>query len=280
MVAPDGKVSHQHGGFMIALRLAAIVAAIVTISLNAHHGFAGVDTFMFAIMFAALNASLDIAKCALIVAGVRAWRTGSRLIACLSFLLFPPLFANSVWNAVSQVSISRDAGKADLVAQAQRRHQAEDARRTLMRQLSILQENPNFTSSAACSLPRTSAARIFCDQVKRTRADLAAAEAIMTAIAPLDPAPHMTLLSAVTGHPLPVITFSLAVVPVLLAELVSSFGFLIAAVGSREAPRNASERRSWFRRIRNPKQSKSAPEASPTPSAPHSVAVWRVSSLS
>lgn len=262
---------------MIALRLAAIVAAVVTISLNAHHGFAGADTLTFAIMFAALNASLDIAKCALIVAGVRAWRARARLVASISFLLFPLLFLNSVWNAVSQVSISRDAGKAHLSAQAQRRSYAEDARRNLIRRLSVLQENSLFAASAACSLPRTSAARALCENVKRAEAELAAAEASVTAIAPVDPAPHMTLLSAISGQSLPIITFSLAVVPVLLAELVSSFGFLIAAVGSPEAPGRPSEQLSWLRRIKKTKPSKSAPEAALTPSEAPSMAVWRVS---
>lgn len=65
-------------------------------------------TLEYAILFAVLYGTLDLAKVSILVAAVYAWRVRAYSTALLCVLLFPPLFANSVWNALSQVAITRN----------------------------------------------------------------------------------------------------------------------------------------------------------------------------
>jgi hypothetical protein len=258
---------------MIILRSAAAVAAIVTIALNAHHGYKSAATLEYAVIFGALNAALDIAKCTLIPIGMRAVRARAWVVALLAFALFPLLFANSVWNAVSQVAISRDAGKATAVASMQRRQRAETEHARLIRELAIMEANATFEATAACTRPASRAARAFCGAIDNTKAALKSAAATLASSTPADPQPQITLLSALTGQSVPFLTFVLAVVPVLLAELVGSFGFVIAAQPAPDAIERPQKR---FRlaklgwRQRKPK--------TPLPAAPTSpgAMVWKI----
>lgn len=220
---------------LLALRFAALVAAAVTIVLNAVHGYQASATLEFAIMLAALQAALDMAKCALIPAGIEAWRARAYILSLLAFLLFPLLFLNSVWSALSQVALTRDAGKATAVAQAQTRNRAEATHARLAAELALLQANPTFAATAACAAPKSTAAKSFCATVAQVKRDLAAAETALAGSSAADPNAPVTLIASLTGTPVSAITFTLAVVPVLLAELVGSLGFAIAA--SRAAPR-------------------------------------------
>ena len=103
---------------MIALRLAAGIAALLTITLNAYHGYASAMEPLFALLYASLYATLDIAKAAILTAAHLAWTRNRIAIAILCTLLYPPLFMNSLWNAVSQTAIMTEGRIAE--AQAQR----------------------------------------------------------------------------------------------------------------------------------------------------------------
>lgn len=261
---------------MITLRLAALVSAVVTVTLNAVHGYKASAIFEFAIMLATLQAALDIAKCSLIPASVHLWRAGSCVFSLFSLLLFFPLFLNSIGNAVSQVALTRDAGKATAVADAQTRTRAEATHKRLTSELAILQASPTFAATAACSMPKSTPAKTFCENVAATKRQLADAEATLGRTSAADPEAPVTLLAAVTGHSPQTLTFTLAVVPVLLAELVGSLGFVIASVSAAqpvntpsETPRKAFWHRWRARAQRTPETDPARPaEASTTPSMP------------
>ncbi len=227
---------------MILLRLAAMIAAAVTVALNAHHGYTSASTLAYAVMFALLNAALDIAKCTLIPIGMRAVRTHSWTVAFVAFGLFPLLFANSVWNAVSQVAISRDAGKATAVAGLQTRQRAESEHKRLLAELALMQQSETFKATAACTRAINRVTRPLCDTVARTKTDIKATEAALAAIAPIDPQPQVTLLASLSGSSIPLLTFVLAVMPVLLAELLGSVGFFIAAQPASSATERPQRR--------------------------------------
>ena len=220
---------------MIVLRLAAFVAALVTITLNAHHGFISAKTLEYAILFAVLYGTLDVAKVSVLVAAVYAWRVRAYVTALLCLLLFPPLFLNSVWNALSQVAITRDAGKADQVAAAQTRTRTEAEHARLTAELAVLQESPTFKATAACTQPKTRDARATCQRVQATTDALALISRELSDTTPTDPQPHITLLASVLGIGPAPIQFTAALVPVLLAEIVGSLGFTIAAAVSGKA---------------------------------------------
>ncbi len=214
---------------MWTLRFAATVAAVVTIILNAHHGFISATTLEYAVMLAALNAALDVAKSALLPAALTAWRRGAYVIALVSLSLFPPLFCNSVWNAVSQVALSRTAASMATMGAIEARDRDLDVRRRKSDELATLEENPIFQASAACALPKTKDARTLCQAVADLNSELAAIDARLTSPTPPDPQPAITWLAELTAKSRATVAFIVAIAPVLLAELVGSLGFVIAA---------------------------------------------------
>jgi hypothetical protein len=257
---------------MIILRLASLVAALVTITLNAHHGFISAKTLEYAILFAILYGTLDLAKVSILVAAVYAWRVRAYATAFLCLLLFPPLFLNSVWNALSQVAITRDAGKADQVAAAQARARAEAEHARLTTELAVLQASATFKATAACTQATSRTGRATCQRVQATLAALATTSRQIEAISPTDPQPQVTLLASVLGIGPAPIQFTAALVPVLLAEIVGSLGFTIAAAVSGKAPQKPTDGRlkslaGWGRRAR-----KTRPDALPEPSGGKSMA--------
>lgn len=231
---------------MIVLRLAALVAALVTITLNAHHGFISAKSLEYAVLFAILYGALDLAKVSILVAAVHAWRVRAHLTTTLCVLLFPPLFLNSVWNALSQVAITRDAGKADQVGAAQTRARAKAEHARLTAELTVLHESATFKATAACTQPKSREARNTCQRVKATTEALATTSRQLEASAPTDPEPQVTLLASVLGIGPAPIQFAAALVPVLLAEIVGSLGFTIAAAVGQKAPQKLPGGRSGF----------------------------------
>lgn len=252
---------------MFWLRLASITAATTTIILNAHAGFISAKALEYAVLFAVLYAALDIAKCSLLVAARNARLSGAYGLAIICWLFFPCLFVNSVWNAVGQVAITRDEGKADKVGAAQTRTRTDADYQRLARDLTIMQTNPTFSGTAACTLPKTKEARAFCDAVRTAQSALATTSAQLAETPPTDAQPHVTWISAMLGITVQPIQFTAALLPVLLAEVLGSIGFYISARINFKAPAKPVQR-PWFRRHPKPvPPDKRPPEASPGPSA-------------
>lgn len=257
---------------MIALRIASLVAALVTITLNASHGFASSKVLEYAILLSALNAALDTAKCALIGAASRAWRVRAYGLAALCLLLFPLLFANSVWNAVTQIAITRDEVKAQLTSALQSRTRAEAEYKRLSDELALMKANPTFAATTACTLPKSPAARAFCSKVEDTKAALTTASTQLASTSPKNPDPLATLLSAMTGLALPTIQFNAALWPVLIAELLGSLGFYIASRIAEKPLQRPAERFSWWKavswRVASETHSPPVPGSSGAPAPP------------
>ena len=228
---------------MLLLRTAAVLSAAVTVTLNAKYGFEAAKVFELAVLFAVLNATLDTAKCLLIGATVALWRHRAYLLALLSFLLFPPLFLNSVWNAVSQVAVTREDGKARAVADSSTRARAEADHRRLIRDLNTLMANPTYAATSACAQPKSTAARSFCATVEETKSELTRLNTVLTTGTAADPEPQVTLLATASGWQPTSVRFVLATIPVLLAELLGAFGFVIAASAKTGPSPDASQTR-------------------------------------
>lgn len=150
---------------MIAFRIAAMIAAIVTVTLNAVYGFKTSTVLEYAILFAALNAALDIAKCSCLVGASRAWRSGQWLPAILLFLLFWPLLANSLWCGLSEVTFNRTAETTRFAADAQTRDIASAEHSNATNELADLKASPQYKSSTACALPKTNRETQLCRSV-------------------------------------------------------------------------------------------------------------------
>lgn len=217
---------------MIALRLAAVVAALVTITLNAHHGFKASQVFEYAVLFAALNAALDVAKCSCLAGMHQAWRLSRYPAALLLFLLFWPLFLNSLWCGLSEVAISRAGEIEQHVAASQIRARAEVDYQRLIGEMATMKASPTFAASAACALPKSQTAREYCSKLAALQTSIAGISAELDRTHIKDPEPQLTLVAQLTGWELPQLQLGVALWPVLLAELVGSVGFYLGAGGT------------------------------------------------
>lgn len=214
---------------MIVLRFASLVAALVTITLNAAYGFKTSTVLEYAILFAVLSAALDVAKCACLVGASRAWQTGQTLPAVLLFLLFWPLLLNSLWCGMSEVTFNRATETARHDTAAQIHQLAKDAHARAANQLADLEASPPFKSSTACALPRTARERTLCQKhAEASRRATLAADALTRPNA-TDPAPQLTLLAAWLGYDHGVLHLAASLWTVALAELCGSLGFYLSA---------------------------------------------------
>jgi hypothetical protein len=218
---------------MTTFRIAALVAALVTITLNAAYGFKTSTVFEYAVLFAALNAALDIAKCSCLVGASRAWRSGQWLPAILLLLLFWPLLANSLWCGLSEVMFNRAAEAARYAADTQSRDLASAAQKNASDELASLKASPYYKSSTACALQKTNRERQLCDRVQATTGELRKATEALASQPARDPAPQMSLLASLTGFELPALQLAAAFWLIALAELCGSLGFYLSIKRSR-----------------------------------------------
>lgn len=252
---------------MNTLTISASVAAIVTVMLNAHHGYQSTAVFHYAVVFATLNGALDIAKCSCLIGMGKAWNAGRPFSAIALLLLFVPLFLNSLWCGVSEVTISRTTGTTQHVVDTQTRTRTEAEHTRLTAELATMQNNPTFTATAACALPKSNQAKAFCGKVADTKAALTRINAQLSAPAVADPQPQLTLLGTLTGLGLPTLQFADALKLVVLAELVGSVGFYLGTRINPKVPQKPVERISWWRAVQQRLVRKTQPGATPKPLA-------------
>lgn len=222
---------------MMALRIASFVAAAVTITLNAVYGFKTSTVLHYAILFATLNAALDIAKCACLVGASRAWQTGQPVAAVLLFLMFWPLLANSLWCGLSEVAFNRSAEQSQFNADDGARTRAAATHRRAAAELERLEASPLYKSSTACALPKTQRERALCTSHASAKSERAGADATLTTKPAADPAPQITLLATWTGYDLATLLLATALWPIALAELCGSIGFYLSASPDRTGRR-------------------------------------------
>lgn len=227
---------------MIALRAAALVAAMVTVTLNAAYGFKTSTAVEYAILFASLNAALDVAKCACLVGASRAWQTGQRNVAVVLFILFWPLLVNSLWCGLSEVAFNRSSEQRHFEVDAELRALAQSAHAAAAADLAALKASPLYNSSTACALPKTSRERALCAKYDRLAASAREAVTAIGQTPVNDPAPQVTMLASWTGYDIAALLLATALWPIVLAELTSSIGFYVSA----QSPGRAERRHKRF----------------------------------
>lgn len=212
---------------MMVFRFAAMVAALVTVTLNAAYGFKTSAVLEYAILFAALNAALDISKCACFVGAAKAWHAGHRLAAALLFLLFWPLLGNSLWCGFSEITFNRSSEAARFQANAQGRDIIVADHQRITAELADLAASQLYKSSAACAVPKLNRERMLCDKHADALKKLQQIKARLIETPPNDPAPQMSLLVSLTGVDLAALTIAASFLPIALAELCGSLGFYL-----------------------------------------------------
>lgn len=227
---------------MIALRIAAIVASLVTITLNAAYGFKTSAVLEYAVLFATLNATLDVAKCACLVGASRAWQAGRPVAAIILFLLFWPLLANSLWCGLSEVAFNRAGEQSHFATATRTRALADETHKRAAKELADLEANRAYKASTACALPRNSSERTLCAKHADATRRMQEAAGTLTHHPTNDPAPQITLLASWTGYDRPLLLLAAALWPIVLAELCGSVGFYLSAT-----PHRAKQRQKRFK---------------------------------
>lgn len=223
-----------------ALRWAAVVAAAVTITLNASYGFKSSATLTYALLFAALNAALDVAKCACLPVALHCWRTNRSAAALLLGLLFLPLLANSLWCGLAEVSANRAAAQTTFADDTDRRERLTREHQRLTTERQALTSNRLFATATNCALPRSDNQRQLCSQYSQLNQQLANLDTDLATTRAIDPAPHLAWLATWTGVSMPLLLLVSAFWPIALAELCSSLGFFVTN-SPQDAPQRPQE---------------------------------------
>lgn len=222
---------------MMAFRAAAYVAALVTVTLNASYGFKTSTALEYAVLFAALNAALDIAKCSCLAGAAGAWHAGHRIAGIVLFLLFWPLLANSLWCGLSEVTFNRAAETSRHETDTQARSIAAADHARASAELADLEASPLYKTSTACALPKTNRERTLCAKRAEASTKLRQAADALARQSADDPTPQLTLLSSITGVNLPALMLAAAFWPIALAELCGGVGFYLTCQSDRAKPR-------------------------------------------
>lgn len=253
---------------MMVFRASACVAALVTITLNASYGYKTSTVFEYAVLFAALNAALDVAKCSCLVVAGQAWQRGQPMAALVLFVLFWPMLANSLWCGFSEVTFNRATETARHDVDSQARTLAATAHERAQATLTDLEASPHYKSSTACALPKTNREQTLCQKHAEALARLAAAATALTQDRALDPTPQLTLLASLTGIDTSALLLAAAFWPIALAELCGSVGFYLGSPSGRTKRRlPAFSDQTGHDPAPPPKTAPKPLSVSPTPSA-------------
>jgi hypothetical protein len=218
--------------------------------LNARFGFNSSAVIEYAILMAAFSVAFDITKVSCLIMASRACRNRAFHRAALLFLLFLCSFTYSLYAGLSEIARDRDAATADLTADGQTRRRTEAAYNRLSAELAAMQRSPVYASTANCTVLKTAAEKRQCQEIARAKQALATADKTLTAIPPRDPQPQVTLFVALSGWSLPTIQFSLAIWPVLLAEICGSLAFYLTDIKrTQPEPSRKTVDPSWWHRL-------------------------------
>lgn len=231
---------------MIVLRIAAVISIAVTMVLNAHYGYTSAASIPYAVLLATLSVALDLAKSSLLLAASKAWRMNAKGAALLLFIMFWPCLGYSLYAGVSQIAIARDESKAGKVAAVDIRARMEADYLRLTHDVTLAEASPIYTATSACTDVTRPPSKVFCAALATTKAQLATLGTTLSATTPVNPEPQLILIADVTHWSMAGLRFTVAIWPVLLAEMVGSLGFYLSSRISGKPPEKRVQRASWF----------------------------------
>lgn len=270
---------------MILLYISAGICALATLALNAHYGWTSSAVLEYAVVMTALSVAFDLAKSTLLPAMVFAWRRRARITAVLCLLLFWPCLGYSLYAGLSQVAKDREVARAGLVANGEAREHIEAQHKRLSAELATMIAAPTWEATSACTLPKSSTARSYCEKVAATKRNIAGAEAKLAGLSPVSADPQLKLLTSVLAVPVPTLQLGVTFAPVVLAEIVGSLGFFIAALLGKASsdPASAPQKRfAWLSRTwwrRTPKTQPAVQLDASSVASPSPQLVWSTSGL-
>ncbi len=220
--------------------IAMLVVTACTMLFNARFGWSLGATDLDRAGLAAFSVAVDALKCSLLVLAADAWRKRAITRATTLFLLFWPCLAYSLTAGVGFVASTRDATTGVRQGTADTHQRAQSAYDRTSASLKIAEGAANYSQTAACTQPKSKLQREFCDGVASLRDEQAAAAQKLDQGTTGSADPQAKMFGAILGLSAEQIAFGLALLPAVLAELLSAFGFY-GLVGSA-APATASNK--------------------------------------
>ncbi len=219
---------------MIYARLGVAGAILCTMYFNGSYAWSKGGDPTNQIALVALAVSIDLCKCGCLPAASHLWHHRRWLAAVVLFLLWPLTFVYSTYAGYAAITTNRSAASATGEGQAGQRARAQAAYDQATADLATAKASPLWNATAACTVPKTSPQRTFCDGVDSTKSDQTAAALKLDGGKPVHVDAELTVLSDYTRLPLATLILIIGLVPALILELVSSLG-LYAVTNNRPA---------------------------------------------
>lgn len=238
---------------MILARLAVYGAIVCTLWFNGSYAYAKASGEAHQLAMVAVALTIDLCKCGFLPAASHLWATRYRVPAVVLFVMWPLAFSYSLFAGYAAITTNRTFATASTEGAAQTRARTQADYDQATNALTVAIGSALWTTTAACTAPKTQSHRQFCDGVTRLRQQQHAATTTLNAGKPAHVDPELTLLANLTKFQASTLLLVIAFVPALILELVSSLGFY--AVNRRavaEASRTPVGRQSkfWLARLR------------------------------
>ncbi len=189
------------------------------------HGQAGAHEHQVAMV--ALALTIDLAKATFLPAAAHFRSQGKILGPLLLMLLWLPALAYSTFAGYAYLTTTRANAHLDDEAQAGNRIRAQADYDRATKDLATAKTTADWTTTAACTRPRTTPQRTFCSRVAETEKKLAEASKIVGSIRPTHVNPEITTLATVSGWTVPTLAFLVALFPAVLIELIAGLGLYV-----------------------------------------------------
>lgn len=238
---------------MILARLAVYGAIVCTLWFNGSYAYAKASGEAHQIAMVAVALTIDLCKCGFLPAASYLWLNRYRVPALVLFAMWPLAFGYSLFAGYAAITTNRTFATTSTEGAAQIRTRTQADYDQVASALAVATASPLWTTTAACTAPKTQSHRQFCDGITRMRQQQHAASISLNASKPAHVDPEVTLLADLTQLTPSTLLLVIAFVPALILELVSSLGFYaVSRRATAEASRTPVGRQSkfWFARLR------------------------------
>lgn len=236
---------------MILARLAVYGAILCTLWFNGSYAWSKGGSEVHQYGMVAVAITIDLCKCGFLTGASYLWRSSWFIPAIVLVLLWPLTFAYSLFSGYASISSNRSATTSIAEGQSQQRSRTQAQYDDAAAAIKLAKTSPLWTTTAACTAPKTDKQRDFCGNIETTTHQQTAAATLLNASPPTRVDPEVTALKDSTDLPMPTLMLLIAAWPALILELVSSLGFYaINRRPSPKAPKTLAEGFSRFGRRR------------------------------
>lgn len=217
-------------------------AIACTMFFNGSYAYGQAGAHEHQVAMVALALTIDLAKATFLPAAAHFRTQGKLLGPLLLMLLWLPALAYSTFAGYAYLTTTRANAHLDDEAQSGNRTRAQADYDRATKDLTTAKTSADWTTTAACTRPRTTPLRSFCTRVAETEKKLTEASKIVGSIRPTHVNPEITILATVSGWTVPTLAFLVALFPAVLIELIAGLGLYVLRNPADAGPARPSGR--------------------------------------